>query len=73
MKKSPRALIAPCLELVLGVGAIVLYILLSRHNWELRKWVVVLIFPFVFSIFGIWGIFGYIQDRLKPPPPRDEE
>lgn len=57
--KSKWNLISPIVQLVVGVLAIIVFIMLAHDGEVMTKWIITLLLAIAFVVIGIIGIIDY--------------
>lgn len=60
---SKRQLVASIFQLIIGVLAIIAFIIVARFEEEIIKWIITLILSISSVILGIIGVIGYYKDN----------
>lgn len=63
MKKSKFNLFASIFQIVVGLAAIVFYILLAFSGEKMLRWTVTLLFAIYFLIIGIVDLIKYVKSK----------
>ena len=63
--KSKRQLFASLFQIIIGVLAIIAFIIVARFEEEIIKWIITLILSIAITILGIIGIIDYYKDNKK--------
>ena len=61
--KSKLSLISSIIQLVFGILAIVVFIILLINEENISKWIITLLLAVTFVIIGIIGIIDYKRNR----------
>ncbi len=61
--KSKFNLIASIFQLVVGVAAVLAFVVLGASGENMSKWIVTLILSIAFVVLGIIGIIGYKSNK----------
>lgn len=61
--KSKRQLFASLFQIIIGVLAIIAFIIVARFEEEIIKWIITLILSIAITILGIIGVIDYYKDN----------